>query len=71
MNKEIKQVEIYILIKMSEKWHALRAESILEAEAVITAHIEQGTIVMICDDLESFCDEMKMSLQDIDVSDLE
>ena len=58
-------------MKLSEKWYALRALNILEAIDVITAHVEQGTIVIICDDLECFCDQMKMNLQDIDVSDLE
>lgn len=60
--------EVYTVVLMSGKWYAMRFDEIndlvngrCEIIEQVSEHVDQGAVVAICDDLETFKEEMKLS----------
>ena len=58
------------LVLMSSKWYAVHYEDgddlLLDIEDSVFEHVNQGTIIALSDDLETFADEMGIELSDIE-----
>ena len=63
---------MWLMILMTNRWYArqyddfddLTRESALEK---IEDYVSQGTVVSICDDLDTWCDELGVSVDDVTV----
>lgn len=59
---------MWLLILMSNKWYArdcVDEEGLRDNMKDILTLVNEGTIVAICDDWETFCDETGVQLDDI------
>lgn len=59
---------MWLMILMSSRWHAKEYESEEDLRDDLDdafIFVNEGTVVAICDDLETFCDEMGVEMEDI------
>ena len=60
---------IYLFIKMSGKWYGQEIDDVESAEENIQAHVDNGNIVVLADDIETFAEEMGIEVSDIEMVD--
>ena len=60
---------MFMFIKMSSKWYCKEVESLFSENPNIEAHVGNGTMVVLMDDIESFCDEMDVEKDEIEMVD--
>lgn len=66
-NEIISENKMWMMILMSGKWYA-RCENRLRTRKILNdafTLINEGTIVSICDDLETWCDELGVDMKDV------
>ena len=58
---------MYFLIFMSNRWMVEETESIRESLRKAQRFADEGYIVAFCDDLETFADGIRISVDDIEI----
>jgi len=61
--------KVYTVVLMSRKWYAIEHDDIREITEHISEHVDNGNIVAICDDLETFKDEMELDSEHLIIVD--
>ncbi len=56
---------MFSLVKLSGKWYSLTIEDVEDGMENIQEHVNNGDIVCLTDDLESFADEMGINKDEI------
>lgn len=65
---------MWMMILMSNKWYAKdlgNANGLHDALDDIIRFANEGTVVSICDDLETWCGEMNVNLSDVIMAEAE
>lgn len=60
---------MYMFIKMSSKWFCKEITDLFTENPNIEAHVENGEMVVFMDDIEEFCDQMKVKQDEIEMVD--
>ena len=58
---------IYMFIKMSGKWYCKEVTNLFTEQSNIEAHINNGEIVCLTDDIDGFAAEMEIEIDDIEI----
>lgn len=58
---------IYVIVKMSSKWYVIEYSDVEEAGKNIQDHVDQGSIVVVCDDYEYFIDLVGLDPDDFEI----
>ena len=58
---------LYMLIKMSSKWYCKEVDSLFQENENIEDHCNNGEMVIFVDELETFCYEMKIKMENIEM----
>ena len=65
---------MWLLTLMSSKWYARKYDDEFDLRADLDdafVFVNEGTVISICDDLETWCDEMDVNIETVTVTAVE